>query len=89
MRPPTFDLDGNDFVVKLGHTPLARPQEIVMEYLETHDEITNSIGRGLTGITSENTMKEVFYVLRNAGTIEMVPGKRGSSSAWRKVVPKG
>jgi len=89
LRPPTFDLDGNDFVVKLGHTPLARPQEIVMEYLETHDEITNSIGRGLTGITSENTMKEVFYVLRNAGTIEMVPGKRGSSSAWRKVVPKG
>ena len=88
LRPPTFYLDGKDFVVKLRHTPLARPQEIVMEYLETHDEITNSIGRGLTGITSENTMKEVFYVLRNAGTIEMVPEKRGSSSAWRKVVPK-
>lgn len=85
LQPPTFDLDGNDFVVKLGHTPLARPQEIVMEYLETHGEITNATGRGLTGITSENTMKDVFYSLRRAGKIEMVPGRRGSLSAWRNV----
>ena len=79
-----FRIDGNDFVVSLGHTPLARPQEIVMEYLASQDEITNAIGRGLTGITSENTMKDVFYSLRRANQIEMVPGKRGSKSAWRK-----
>ncbi len=85
LRPPVFEIEGNDFVVKLGHTPLARPQELVMEYLDSHDEITNAIGRSLTGITSENTMKDVFYSLRNAHTIEMVPGKRGSASAWRKV----
>ena len=85
LRPPNFEIDGNDFVVKLGHTPLARPQEIVMEYLGNHEEITNAVGRSLTGITSENTMKDVFYSLRKAGTIEMVPGKRGSASAWRKV----
>ena len=85
LRPPLFELEGNDFVVRLGHTPLARPHEIVMDYLEAHDEITNAIGRGLTGITSENTMKDVFYSLRKTGEIEMVPGRRGSLSAWRKV----
>jgi ATP-dependent DNA helicase RecG len=88
LRPPIFELDGNDFVVKLGHTPLARPQEIVMEYLASHSEITNAIGRGLTGITSENTMKEIFYSLRRAKQIEMIPDRRGSLSAWRKVLSR-
>ncbi len=84
LQPPKFMIDANDFVVSLRHTPLARPHEIVMEYLASHD-ITNSIARGLTGITSENSMKEVFYGLKKTNTIEMLPGKRGSASAWRKV----
>ncbi|MGW1549988.1 SEC-C metal-binding domain-containing protein [Streptomyces sp. NPDC002346] len=88
LQSPIFSIEGNYFIVELGHTPLARPHEIVMEYLDNHDEITNSIGRSLTGITSENTMKEVFYALRNAGQIEMVPGKRGNKSAWQKTQPR-
>jgi ATP-dependent DNA helicase RecG len=85
LQAPKFYLDGNYFVVELGHTPLARPEEIVLEYLDSHTEITNLIGRGLTGITSENAMKEVFYTLRNAGKLEKVPGKAGNKSAWRLV----
>ena len=45
-----------------------------MLYLETHDEIANSIGRDLTGIRSENTMKEVFYRLNRRKLLERVPG---------------
>ncbi|MFF5674338.1 ATP-binding protein [Streptomyces hygroscopicus] len=86
LKAPKFYVEGNYFVVNLGHTPLARPHEIVMEYLENHEEIRNAIGRTLTGIQSENSMKDVFYDLRDAGKIEMVPGKRGRSSAWRKKV---
>ncbi|SEP65209.1 ATP-binding protein [Streptomyces radiopugnans] len=87
LQSPVFSIEGNYFVVELGHTPLARPHEIVMEYLDSHEEITNSTGRSLTGISSENSMKDVFYALRKAGKIEMVPGKRGNKSAWRKVPP--
>lgn len=83
LKEPQFTIEGNYFVVRLGHTPLGRPEEIVLEYLETHDEITNSIVKQLTGIRSENTVKEVFYKLRRAGKLEMVPGKKGSASAWR------
>ena len=86
LQPPKFTVVNSQFVVEIGHTPLARPQEIVLEYLEIHEEITNAIGRELTGITSENSMKDVFYSLRQSGILEMVPGKRGSRSAWRKVV---
>jgi ATP-dependent DNA helicase RecG len=34
-----------------------------MEYLKDHDEITNTVARDLTGIRSENTMKNVFLSL--------------------------
>lgn len=85
LKEPTFDQEGNDFVVRLGHTPLARPHEIVMDYLASNDEITNRVARTLTGVISENTIKEVFKTLRKADHIEMVPAKRGRSTAWRLV----
>jgi len=85
LKAPKFKIDGGYFIAELGHTPLARPQEIVMEYLESHAEVTNSIARSLTGITSENAMKDIFYSLRNAGKIERVPEKVGNRSAWRVI----
>jgi ATP-dependent DNA helicase RecG len=86
LRAPEFRVEGGYFIATLPHVPLARPQEILLEYLVTHDEVTNSIGRSLTGITSENAMKDVFYSLRDAAKIERVPGKAGSKSAWRTVI---
>ena len=65
----------------------ALPEVIVLSYLDKHAEITNAIGRSLTGITSEATMRDVFQSLRDKGEIEMVPGKSGSASAWRKKAP--
>ena len=58
-----------------------------MGYLNSHAEITDAIGRSLTGITSEASMTDVFHSLQNKGEIEMVPGKNGSASAWRKKEP--
>lgn len=73
-------------LVKIRHESLASPEESVMEYLDGHDEIVNRIGREITGITSENSMKNVFYRLRDRGLIEPVPGRVGFASAWRKRV---
>lgn len=55
-----------------------------MAYLEHHDQITNSIARDLTGITSENSMKEVFYRLRKSKLMEQVPELKGNKAAWRR-----
>lgn len=55
-----------------------------MDYLQNHDHITNRIGRELTEITSENSMKEVIYRLSRRTLIERVPGLRGAAAAWRK-----
>jgi ATP-dependent DNA helicase RecG len=83
LKPPVIEELDNSVVVSLRHERLASPEQTVIEYLGNHPEITNSIARDLTGIKSENTMKDVFYHLRDRGLIEPVPGKKGRSSAWR------
>lgn len=84
LKEPQFEERENSFVVILRHESLGSPEQLVIEYLKAHEEITNSIGRDLTGIRSENTMKEVFYKLRDRGLIEQVPGKQGNKAAWQK-----
>lgn len=84
LKAPEIVETDTSVIVHIRHSPLASPQEAVMDYLDNHEEITNSIARDLTGIRSENTMKEVFYALRRAVMLEQVPGKRGNKAAWRK-----
>jgi ATP-dependent DNA helicase RecG len=89
LKEPEIEERENSVVVHIAHSPLASPEETVMAYLETHETITNSIARDLTGIRSENTMKEVFYRLAKRDLIERVPGKRGNASAWRSYTGEG
>lgn len=84
LKEPVIEETDTSVIVHIRHQALASPQEAVIDYLKNHDEITNSIGRDLTGIRSENTMKEVFYSLKKAGLIEPVPEKKGNKAAWRK-----
>ena len=82
-EPLVLELDSS-VVVKIFHEPLASPEEIVMRYLDNHEEISNAIARDLCGIDSENKMKKVFQKLQLSKLLERTPGKRGSLSTWRK-----
>ena len=84
LKPPLIEERETSIVVHIRHEPLASPDETVMEYLNSHPEIVNRIGRQITGIQSENSMKSVFYRLRDRGMIEPIPGREGFASAWRK-----
>lgn len=86
LKEPTLRVDANSFVVTLEHAPLARPEELVLEYMANNAEITNKIARQLTGIESENTMKKVFYRLKKAGKIELIPGRTNFRAAWRLTI---
>jgi ATP-dependent DNA helicase RecG len=88
LKEPLIKEREHSVLVVIRHEPLASPEEAIIGYLANHEEISNAIGRELTGITSENAVKEVFYRLRDQGLIERTPGKRGSASTWRKVGPK-
>ncbi|MEA5579569.1 ATP-binding protein [Anabaena sp. UHCC 0451] len=60
-------------------------EQLVMDYLETHTEITNYEARKLIGVKSD-TVKNIFYRLRKKGKIELIPGKSRIHASWRKVL---
>lgn len=84
LREPLIEEHENSVVVEIRHERLASPEEAILSYLWQHGEITNATARQITGIASENKVKEVFYRLRDAGKLERVPDRRGSASAWRR-----
>ncbi|BDP43167.1 DNA-binding protein [Deinococcus aetherius] len=85
LKNPVIEELENGVRVTIPHTPLATPEQAILEFLENNESIKNSQARDLTGIRSENAVKNVFYRLRDAGKIERVPGLAGASSAWRKI----
>lgn len=83
LKEPTFEETDAGLLVTLKHESLASPEQIVLEFLKGNQEITNQQARELTGIKSENTMKNVFYRLRDAGEIEQTPKVPGKKHSWR------
>lgn len=74
LKPPLINETEMAVLVIIKHERLASPEEIIVEYLQQHDSIKNGLGRKLTGIKSENSMKTVFYRLRDGGFISLVRG---------------
>jgi ATP-dependent DNA helicase RecG len=86
LKSPSITEEGNYVKVVLPHLPLAAPTAAIMEFLKSQDQITNRQARDVTGIKSENLVKNEFYKLRDEGHIERVPELAGSKSAWRLTV---
>jgi ATP-dependent DNA helicase RecG len=85
LKEPLIKVDGNYVKVIISHTPLATPEESIMEYLTVHETIKNRQARQITNIKSENSMKKVFYKLRDKDLIEPVMSKNGNKIvAWKK-----
>jgi len=89
LKDPIIRENGASVTVEIRHERLASPEEAILAYLAQRPEITNAVARQITGIASENKVKDVFYRLRDAGKLERVPGRKGSASAWRRPVRNG
>jgi ATP-dependent DNA helicase RecG len=83
LQPPSIEEGDNQVVVTVKHIPLARPSELILEFLAREPRITNKQCRDLTGIKSENLVKLEFYKLRDEGLLEMIPGLKGPAAAWQ------
>lgn len=88
LQSPTIEERHNYVVVTIPHIPLARPSEMILNFLSKNETINNKQARDIIGIKSENSMKTEFYKLRDEGLLERVPGLEGPASAWR-LTPKG
>ncbi len=84
LKDPVVIEQANSVLVQIKHERLASAEDVIMEYLDNNKLITNRVARGLTGIRSENSMKNVFIRLRDRGLIKQVPGRSGFASAWQK-----
>lgn len=87
LRDPEIREENNSVIVNIRHQRLASPAQIIVDYLDHNAEITNEIGRSITGLRRDVQVKDVFVQLRKRDLIEQVPGKRGRASAWRKRQP--
>ena len=83
LKDPVITEKDNSVLVEIRHEGVDPPEVLVINYLKTHDHITNSIGRELCHIGSENRMKNVFKKLIAQGHIEPVPGLSGNKTAYR------
>ena len=84
LADPIIRQKENSVQVDIRHKRLGTLEEMIMTYLKDHDEVTNRIVRGLSGVGSENTVKDAFKRLAKAGHIERVPGKNGNKAAWQR-----
>lgn len=85
LKAPYVRETDNSVIFIIEHAPLASAEESILEYLKNNPTITNSIVRRLTGIRSENSVKDVFNKLKNRSILERVPGLHGNKAAWKLV----
>jgi len=85
LKEPIIKVEGNYVKAIISHTPIATPEEAILEFLSHNVNIKNKQAREITGIKSENTMKRVFYKLRDDGQIKPVMSKNKKTIvAWTK-----
>jgi ATP-dependent DNA helicase RecG len=83
LKPPEILDKRTSVLVLIRHQRLASPEEMIVEYLGSHDEISNAVVRQLTGIGSENTVKRIFKRMIKAGELESIPDRSLRDSAYR------
>jgi ATP-dependent DNA helicase RecG len=85
LKPPVVSVQGGYVLISLRHEPLATPEELIIEYLNSNDQITNRIARAKCFIGSENKMKGILQRMVKNGLIELVPETTRYSAAYRLV----
>jgi len=84
LKDPVILQDGGYVKVTLKHEALASPEEMILEYLETHERIVNRQARDISFIGSENKMKTILQRMVKQGLIQLVPGTTRYNAAYQK-----
>jgi ATP-dependent DNA helicase RecG len=84
LKPPQIQNLENVVLVVIKHEPLASPETLILEHLETHESIKNKLARELCHISGDYIIKDIFRKLTERQLIERVPGTRTASTAYRK-----
>lgn len=83
LKDPIISEEQSHVKVILRHEPLGTPEELILEYLATHESIANRQAREICYIGSENKMKRILQRMVKSGLIEQVPGTTRYNAAYR------
>ncbi len=84
LKSPVIEEKDNSVLVTIKHEMLASAEEVIMDYLEEHEAISNSKAREICHIARDYRVKIIFGGMVKAGLIEQVPGTNTASTAYRK-----
>jgi len=89
LKPPVISQYGGYVKVVMKHESLATPEELILEFLNTHEQIRNKEAREICFIGSENKMKRIIQGMIANGMLERVPGTTRYTAAYRLCRKKG
>jgi ATP-dependent DNA helicase RecG len=84
LKDPVIEQRENGVLVVLRHEKLGTPEQIIVDYLRSNEEINNAIARSICFIGSENSIKRIFQKMIGAGLIERVPGRPLNKTGYIK-----
>jgi ATP-dependent DNA helicase RecG len=84
LKKPIIYQRPESVLVTIRHERLASPEDAIMEYLETHDTISNGQARELCVIREDWRIRSIFGRMVDAEMLEKVPGSMTSNTAYRK-----
>ncbi len=83
LKDPIIVQESGNVTVVLRHESLASPEEMIIEYLQKHEDITNKTARRICYIGSENKIKRIFQKMMGQNIIERVPGTTRYTAAYQ------
>ena len=84
LKEPVIENLESNVLVVVKHEPLASPETIILEYLETHETIRNKEAREISHIHADYVIKDIFRKLVERELISRVPGTRTASTSYMK-----
>ncbi|RXT50264.1 ATP-dependent DNA helicase RecG [Bosea sp. Tri-44] len=84
LKDPIVEQKDNGLLVLLRHEKLAAPQQLIIDFLRSNEEINNRIAREICFIGSENKVKLIFKDMIKSDVIERIPNRSQSKAAYRK-----
>jgi ATP-dependent DNA helicase RecG len=84
LKEPVIEQRENSVLVSIRHESLASPEEVILEYLESHSSIRNKVAREICHISGDYVIKEIFNRLVARGLIQRVEGTRTATTAYEQ-----
>lgn len=84
LKYPEITQDGYNVKVTLKHESIGSPEELIMQYLSSHETIANRDARVICNIGSENSIKHILRKMVDANMIEVVRGKTVFETKYKR-----